>query len=166
MIEGPKIPPIRVCLERNAQCFKGSLQLPGRKKPLRHLIGMSEELILVNKPFVQNVGSFTGVHRGRGIQGRALSQQRSLAKITEQYRDEPAPAKALRLPRICVGKTSRPISTRGGLQRARRKRAASAHQILLSSRNESRRQSPQNKCRDAVYASASRRDGESSLPSK
>jgi len=49
MIEGPEVPPIRVCLERNAQCFKGSIQLSGRKKPLRHLTGMSEELILVNK---------------------------------------------------------------------------------------------------------------------
>ena len=49
MIEGPEVAPIRVCLERNAQCFKGSIQLPGRKRPLRHLIGMSEELILVNK---------------------------------------------------------------------------------------------------------------------
>ena len=103
---------------------------------------------------------------GRGIQRRALSQQPSLAEINEQYRREPLPAKALRLPRICVGKTSHPISTRGGLQRAHRKRAASARQILLSSRNESRRQSPQNKWRDAVSASASRRDGESSLPSK
>lgn len=44
MVEGPGVPPIRVCLERNAQCFKGSVQLAGRKKPLRHLIGMSEEL--------------------------------------------------------------------------------------------------------------------------
>ena len=44
MIEGPEVQPIRVCLERNAQCFKGSIQLSGRKKPLRHLIGMSEEL--------------------------------------------------------------------------------------------------------------------------
>ncbi len=43
MIEGPDVPPTRVCLERNAQCFKGSIQVPGRKKPLRHLIGMSEE---------------------------------------------------------------------------------------------------------------------------
>lgn len=43
MVEGLKMPPIRVCLERNAQCFKGSIQLAGRKKPLRHLIGMSEE---------------------------------------------------------------------------------------------------------------------------
>ena len=43
MVEGSEVQPIRVCLERNAQCFKGSIQLAGRKKPLRHLIGMSEE---------------------------------------------------------------------------------------------------------------------------
>jgi hypothetical protein len=49
MIEGPEVPPTRVCLERNAECFKGSIQLPGRKKPLRHLIGMSEELISGNR---------------------------------------------------------------------------------------------------------------------
>jgi hypothetical protein len=44
MVEGPGVLPIRVCLERNAQCFKGSIQLAGRKKPLRHLIAVSEEL--------------------------------------------------------------------------------------------------------------------------
>jgi len=43
MIQGPEVPPTRACLERNAQCFKGSLQLRERKKPLRHLIGISEE---------------------------------------------------------------------------------------------------------------------------
>jgi len=43
MVEGPVVQPIRVCLERNAQCFKGSVQLRGRKKPLRHLIALSEE---------------------------------------------------------------------------------------------------------------------------
>jgi hypothetical protein len=43
VVEGPGVPPIRICLERNAQCFKGSIQLAGRKKPLRHLIGLSEE---------------------------------------------------------------------------------------------------------------------------
>jgi hypothetical protein len=43
MIEGPGVAPIRVCLERNAQCYKGALQLTGRKKPLRHLIGISDE---------------------------------------------------------------------------------------------------------------------------
>jgi len=48
MVEGPSVQPIRVCLERNAQCFKGSIQLAGRKKPLRHLIGLSEELAAIN----------------------------------------------------------------------------------------------------------------------
>jgi hypothetical protein len=48
MVEGPGLQPVRVCLERNAQCFKGSIQLAGRKKPLRHLIGMSEEFALQN----------------------------------------------------------------------------------------------------------------------
>jgi len=43
MVEGPGVQPVRVCLERNPQCFKGSVQLPGRKKPLRHLIGLSED---------------------------------------------------------------------------------------------------------------------------
>jgi hypothetical protein len=43
MVEGPGVQPIRVCLERNAQCFKGSIQLAGRKKPLRHLVALSEE---------------------------------------------------------------------------------------------------------------------------
>src|SRR5581483_10174751 len=48
MIEGPDTLPTRVCLERNAQCFKGSIQVPGRKKPFRHLIGMSEEFAAGN----------------------------------------------------------------------------------------------------------------------
>jgi hypothetical protein len=48
MVEGPDVQAIRVCLERNAQCFKGSLQLAGRKKPLRHLIALSEEFASCN----------------------------------------------------------------------------------------------------------------------
>jgi len=48
MVEGPGVQPIRVCLERNAQCFKGSLQLAGCKKPLRHLVGLSEEFASSN----------------------------------------------------------------------------------------------------------------------
>ena len=43
MVEGPGVQPIRVFPERNAQCFKGSVQLAGRKRPLRHLIALSEE---------------------------------------------------------------------------------------------------------------------------
>ncbi len=48
MVEGPGVKPIRVCLERNAQCFKSSVQLTGRRKPLRHLVGLSEELANTN----------------------------------------------------------------------------------------------------------------------
>jgi hypothetical protein len=48
MVEGPDVQPIRVCLERNPQCFKGSIQLAGRKKPLRHFIGLSEEFASSN----------------------------------------------------------------------------------------------------------------------
>jgi hypothetical protein len=48
MVEGPDVLPTRVCLERNAQCFKSSIQLAGRKKPLRHLIGLSEEFASAN----------------------------------------------------------------------------------------------------------------------
>jgi len=48
MVEGPGAQPIRGCLERNPQCFKGSMQLTGRKKPLRHLIVLSEEFASSN----------------------------------------------------------------------------------------------------------------------
>lgn len=48
MVEGLGVTPIRVYLERNAQCFKGSVQLTGRKKPLRHLIALSEEFASSN----------------------------------------------------------------------------------------------------------------------
>lgn len=42
-IEGPGVERIYVCLGRNAQTNKGALQLADRKKPLRHLVGISEE---------------------------------------------------------------------------------------------------------------------------
>jgi hypothetical protein len=38
MVEGLGVQPIRVCLERNPQCFKGSLQLSGRKKPRKSCV--------------------------------------------------------------------------------------------------------------------------------
>jgi hypothetical protein len=43
LVEGPDVAPTRVSLGRNVQCFKGSIPLAGRKKPLRHLIAISEE---------------------------------------------------------------------------------------------------------------------------
>lgn len=42
-VEGPGVERISVCLGRNAQTHKGALQLADRKKPLRHLVGVSEE---------------------------------------------------------------------------------------------------------------------------
>jgi len=48
MVEGPDVQPIRISLERNPQCFKGAVQIAGRKKPLRHLIGLSEEFASSN----------------------------------------------------------------------------------------------------------------------
>lgn len=42
-IEGPNVERISVSLGRNAQMNKGALQLADRKKPLRHLVGISEE---------------------------------------------------------------------------------------------------------------------------
>lgn len=42
-IEGPGVERISVCLGRNVQTNKGALQLADRKKPLRHLVGISEE---------------------------------------------------------------------------------------------------------------------------
>ena len=43
-IQGPGVPPISVSLERNAQTNRGAIQLSDRKKPVRHLIGISEDL--------------------------------------------------------------------------------------------------------------------------
>jgi hypothetical protein len=44
-IEGPGLEAIQVSLGRNSQTNRSSLQLSDRKKPLRHLIGISEDLI-------------------------------------------------------------------------------------------------------------------------
>ena len=49
-VEGPDVDHISVSLGRNAQTYRAALQLTDRKKPLRHLIGVSEELL-------NNVGS-------------------------------------------------------------------------------------------------------------
>lgn len=45
MVEGQGMQPTRVCLERNPEILKGSIQLAGRKKPLRHLVAFSQEFV-------------------------------------------------------------------------------------------------------------------------
>ena len=42
-IEAPGVAPIRALLGRNAQCYRGSIQLADRKRAVRHVIGVSEE---------------------------------------------------------------------------------------------------------------------------
>jgi hypothetical protein len=44
MIEGPNLASIRVGFDKKAECYRGALQLADRKKPIRHLIAISEEL--------------------------------------------------------------------------------------------------------------------------
>lgn len=43
-VSGPACDDVRVSLGRNASCFRGSILLPGRKRPLRHMIAVSHEL--------------------------------------------------------------------------------------------------------------------------
>ena len=43
-LEAPGVTPIRALLGRNAQCYRGSIQLTDRKRAVRHVIGVSEEL--------------------------------------------------------------------------------------------------------------------------
>jgi len=42
-IEGPNLASIRVGFDKKTECCKGALQLADGKKPVRHLIGISEE---------------------------------------------------------------------------------------------------------------------------
>ncbi len=42
-VEGPEIPVLNVNLGRDAQCYRASIQLSTSKRPLRHLIAVSQE---------------------------------------------------------------------------------------------------------------------------
>lgn len=45
-VTGPGIPRLTVSLGENPETFRGSITIPGRKRPVRHLIGVSSELAL------------------------------------------------------------------------------------------------------------------------
>jgi hypothetical protein len=47
-VEAPGVAPIRAVLGRNAQCYRGSIQLADRKRAVPHVIGVSEELATVS----------------------------------------------------------------------------------------------------------------------
>jgi len=42
-IEGPGVPTINVRMGKDAGCYRASIQLSSRKRPLRHLVAVSEE---------------------------------------------------------------------------------------------------------------------------
>ncbi len=43
-VEGPEFDRVLVSLGKDARCFRGSITLPGRKRPIRHLVAVSAEL--------------------------------------------------------------------------------------------------------------------------
>lgn len=43
-VEGPGLARLTFSLGTEAQCFRGTISIPGRKHPIRHLIAISEEL--------------------------------------------------------------------------------------------------------------------------
>lgn len=45
-VSGPELTPTRVTLGDDAQVFRGSVTIPGRRRPLRHLVVASKELAL------------------------------------------------------------------------------------------------------------------------
>lgn len=81
MVEGPRVQPIRVCLEQNAQCYKGSLQLAGQKKPLRHLIGISEEFAVDNAS--QESGRTLLAGSGKGFVWASIAHIHGIPGIPE-----------------------------------------------------------------------------------
>ncbi len=43
-VEGPDFAAVELSLGEKAECFRGSLSLPGRRRPARHLVAVSAEL--------------------------------------------------------------------------------------------------------------------------
>jgi hypothetical protein len=43
-VEGPDLKPLTVSLGQEAHCFRGTIVIPGRSRPLRHLVGISAEM--------------------------------------------------------------------------------------------------------------------------
>ena len=43
-VEGPDFAPLELSLGEKAECYRGSLSLPGRRRPVRHLVAVSAEL--------------------------------------------------------------------------------------------------------------------------
>jgi hypothetical protein len=46
-VEGPELPPMHVSLGKDAHCYRASIQLSTSKRPLRHLVAVSEEFTAI-----------------------------------------------------------------------------------------------------------------------
>ena len=46
LVEAPGIDPLKISLEGRAACYRGSLTVPGRNRPVRHLIAFSEAWLM------------------------------------------------------------------------------------------------------------------------
>lgn len=72
-IEGPNVQPVQAGLGRKAQVHKGSVQFPDRKKPLRHLIGVSQDFM--------NISTATNATRILAIDASAAFVWSALARL-------------------------------------------------------------------------------------
>lgn len=81
IVEGPGMPPTRVCLDRNAEAFKGSIQIVGRNKPLRHLVAISEEFAVNSGS--SNTGRALLAGSGAGFILESIAETHGLPSIPE-----------------------------------------------------------------------------------
>ncbi len=72
-IEAPDLASFPIALGANAECYRGSLQIEGHKRPLRHIVAISEELA--------QLGSSKNTERTILLDGSPLFVWGSLARI-------------------------------------------------------------------------------------
>ncbi len=47
-VQGPEVPQLMVTLGKNVQIFRGSISIKSRRRPVRHLVALSDELFQVH----------------------------------------------------------------------------------------------------------------------
>ena len=80
-VEGPGVPSVTTFLGRKAQTYKGSVQLSDRKKPLRHLIGISEDFL--NAGLASNAGKALMIDSDPAFMWSTLVRRQGLPAIPE-----------------------------------------------------------------------------------
>jgi hypothetical protein len=80
-VEGPGLPTMNVNLGKDAQCFRASIQLSTSKRPLRHLIAVSNEFATTNSSGTS--GRTILANSGRDFLWSSLSQVFGLPAVPE-----------------------------------------------------------------------------------